>query len=123
MRNKFLLATVVWVAFITYACLAGASSIPKAAWLNIPNKDKIVHFIFYFVFTILLYKDYKVKTGSIKKAWLFAFATAVGYGIVIEICQGLFTAERSADVMDAVANTSGSVLAIFALWLREKRKK
>lgn len=122
-RNKFLLATVVWVVFITYACLASASEIPKATWLDIPNKDKIVHFIFYFVFTVLLYKDYKVKAGSLKKAWIFAFATAVGYGIIIEICQGLFTVERSPDVMDALANTSGSALAIFALWLREKRKK
>jgi VanZ family protein len=89
-------------------CLVSASSVPEAAWLNIRNKDKIVHFIFYLVFTLLLYKDYKVKTGSIKKAFVYAFATAVSYGIIIEICQGLFTDGRNADSMDVLANTSGS---------------
>jgi VanZ family protein len=122
-HNKFLLATVVWVVFITYACLAGASNIPEASWLNIPNKDKIVHFVFYFVLTLLLSKDYRVKSISTEKAWLYAFVTAVSYGVVIEIFQGLFTAERSAEVLDVVANTSGSALAIFTLWLFGKRKK
>lgn len=123
MRNKFLLATFVWVIFITYMCLVKASDIPEASWLNIPHKDKIVHFTFYFVFTFLLYKDYKLKMGGVKKAWLWAFLTAISYGIIIEICQGLFTDERSADSMDALANTSGSALAIFVLWLRQKQKK
>jgi VanZ family protein len=122
-RNKFLLATGVWTVFITYMCLVSASSVPEAAWLNIRNKDKIVHFIFYLVFTLLLYKDYKVKTGSIKKAFVYAFATAVSYGIIIEICQGLFTDGRNADSMDVLANTSGSAFAILMLWLRQKRKK
>ena len=123
MRNKFLLATIVWVIFITYACLAQAADIPKASWLNIEHKDKIVHFTFYFVLTFLLYKDFKLKTGSVNKAWLYAFLTAVIYGVVIEICQGLFTAGRSADVMDALANASGSAFAILVLWLRQKQKK
>jgi len=122
-RNKFLLATVVWVVFITYACLAAAADIPKASWLNIPHKDKVVHFIFYFIFTLLLSMDYKVRTATIKKAWIYAFATAVGYGIIIEICQKLFTNGRSADMMDVVANTSGSAFAILILWLLQKRKK
>ena len=103
-------------------CLAKASDIPEASWLNIPHKDKIVHCAFYFVLTFLLYKNYKIKMGVIKKAWLYAFLTAVSYGIIIEICQGVFTAERSADPMDALANTSGSALAIFMLWLRQKKK-
>lgn len=118
-----MLATVVWGVFVTYACLVSASSVPKVAWLDIPNKDKIVHFIFYFVFTLLLYKDYKVKAGSVKKAFIYAFATAVSYGVIIEICQKLFTDGRNADAMDVIANTSGSAFAILMLWLRQKRKK
>ncbi|MHA3789063.1 VanZ family protein [Flavobacterium hauense] len=123
MRNKFLPAAVAWGVFVTYACLAGASSIPKASWLDIDNKDKIVHFIFHFVFTILLYKTYKAKAGSSVKAYGYAFLTAAVYGVIIEICQGLFTAERSADVLDALANMLGSLTAIFMLWLRQRLKK
>lgn len=123
MRNKFLLATVIWVVFITYACLAAAADIPKASWLNVPYLDKIVHFIFYFILTLLLSIDFKVKTETIKKAWLYAFAIAVGYGIIIEICQRFLTKGRSADVIDALANMSGSAFAIFILWFLQKRKK
>ena len=103
--------------------MVSASKIPEAAWLDIPNKDKYVHFIFYFVFTLLLYKDYKVKWGVLKKSFAFAFITAVSYGVLIEICQGLFTSGRNADIFDVVANTSGSAFAIFILWLRQRLKK
>jgi len=119
----FLLATVAWVVFITYACLAEPADIPEASWLDIPHKDKIVHFIFYFVLTVLLSIDYKVRSVTIKKAWLYAFLTAVVYGVIIEICQGSFTVSRSADVLDVAANSSGSAFAIFTLWFLWKRKK
>lgn len=113
----------MWVVFITYMCMVSASQIPEASWLDIPNKDKIVHFVFYFVLTLLLYKDYKLKWGLIKKSFAYAFAIAVGYGIIIEVCQGLFTDGRNADVFDVVANTSGSVFAILILWIRQRLKK
>lgn len=122
MHNKFLLAAVIWVMFITYACLTTPANIPKASWLTIEHLDKIVHFIFYFVFTLLLSNAYRVKVHTVKKAWLYAFATAVVYGILIELCQGLFTNARSADVVDAFANTSGSAFAVFVLWLFQKKK-
>ena len=48
---------------------------------------------------------------------------AVVYGVIIEICQGLFTADRSADIMDALANTAGSALAVLVLWFLKKKKQ
>ena len=123
MRNKFLPVTVIWVMFVTYACLTAPANIPKASWINVPYADKIVHFIFYFVLTLLLSKTYRLKVATMQKAWLYAFATAVVYGILIEICQGLFTKSRSGDAIDALANTSGSAFAIFTLWFLWKRKK
>lgn len=123
MRNKYVVAVAAWLVFIAYACLSSADTIPKAAWFNIPNKDKIVHFIFYFVLTLLLIAVYKVKIISLQKAWLYAFLTAVTYGIIIEVCQGVFTVNRSADVMDGLANATGSAAAIFVLWLLQLKRK
>ena len=117
------MAVAAWAIFVAYACLSSADTIPKASWFNIPNKDKIVHFIFYFVLTLLLIAVYKTKTLSIQKAWLYAFLTAVSYGVIIEMCQGLFTVNRSADVMDALANASGSATAIFAVWFLQLKRK
>lgn len=123
MPNRFVLATIVWVLFITYMCLVSASKIPTAAWLVIPHKDKVVHFVFYFVLTLLLYKDFKLKWGVLKKSFTFAFITAVSYGVLIEICQWLFTSGRNAEILDVIANTSGSAFGILILWLRQKLKK
>ncbi len=123
MRNKYFAATVVWVVLIAYACLSPADTIPKAAWFNIPNKDKIVHFIFHFVFTLLLIAVYKANAVKTRKAWFYAFLSAVSYGIIIEVCQELFTVNRSAELMDALVNASGSAAAIFTAWLLQNAKK
>lgn len=123
MHNKFFWAAVVWTIFITYFCLTSPSQIPNASWLHVPHKDKVVHFIFYFVFTLLwsLYL-WSGNIFSSKKAIVITFLIAVIFGIFIEICQGLFTTNRSADVMDALANTAGSATAVLALWFLQKRK-
>jgi len=122
-RNIFLLAAVAWTLFITYACLTAAANVPKAAWLNIQHKDKIVHFTFYLVFTLLWVLDLiKTKRFSPKKARIVVFIIAVLFGIIIEICQGLFTKERSPDALDVLANTSGSATAILLLWIFNKKK-
>lgn len=123
MRNIFLLAAVAWTLFITYACLTAAANVPKVAWLNIQHKDKIVHFTFYLVFTLLWVLDLiKAKRFSPKKARIVVFIIAVLFGIIIEICQGLFTKERSPDALDVLANTSGSAAAILLLWIFDKKK-
>lgn len=122
MRNWILSAAIVWTLFIIYACLTKAADIPQAFWLDIPNKDKIVHFAFYFVFTLLWVRVIgQNRRFTSKQIRLYIFLSAVVFGILIEVCQGLFTTERSPDVLDALANTSGSALSVFVLWLLEKR--
>ncbi len=88
-----------------------------------PVKDKVIHGIFYFVFTILWYLGSQPMNISAEaKRRLFAFVIAVGYGILMEVCQAVITDNRSADVADAIANTIGSAIAVFVLWRYQKRK-
>lgn len=84
-------------------------------------KDKVLHGVFYFVFTLFWFLFFR-NTRHGKNLKLKVFLFAVAYGIMIEICQGLFTTERSADVFDVVANTTGSALAILVLWLADNKK-
>jgi len=90
--------------------------------IDLEHKDKFIHATFYFGFTTLWYLSLK-KGGNNAKTRLGVFAFAVGFGIVIELFQQFFTADRSADVQDAVANTVGSAIAILVLWLFEKFNK
>ncbi len=77
---------------------------------DIPYADKIVHFTFYFVAVILgsLYflslnnPWAKTLVKIIKLALLL-----VVFGMVIEVIQGTLTVNRSGDVFDAMANSTG----------------
>jgi len=83
--------------------------------------DKYVHLTFYFIFTVLWYLALRLKyIGSGTKLRFTVFLMAVVFGVLIELSQQFFTTDRSADVMDALANSSGSAIAVFALWLIAK---
>ena len=45
------------------------------------------------------------------------FLAALFYGVLIEIAQTVFTVSRKGDVLDVLANTTGSVTAAFLLRL------
>lgn len=86
-------------------------------------KDKVVHFCFYFIFTISWYLFFKrlkkLNKGNVR---LNVFLFAAGYGAFIELCQWLFTTGRTADIVDIIANTGGSAFAIGCIWLISKIK-
>ncbi len=92
--------------------------------IELPNKDKYGHFVFYFIFTLLWYTYLNLRTNiSAKRAKFISVFLAFTYGAIIEISQGLFTQGREADVMDIVFNTLGSVAGIILLWMIQKAKK
>jgi glycopeptide antibiotics resistance protein len=123
-RNKFFWAAVSWTLLITFLCLIKGKTLGDAGWLHLPYKDKYVHSTFYFVFTVLWFLHFRAQnTAGTKRLRAMVFLMAVFYGGFIEICQGLFTTDRNADILDVLANTSGSAIAVLALWLLEKRKK
>lgn len=94
--------------------MIGAGNVPKVA---VFGKDKTIHAIFYFVFSVLwflfLTKELPKLTFA-QKAW-FVLAFTFLYGGIIEICQSQFTATRQADVYDVIANISGSIVGILVL--------
>jgi VanZ family protein len=86
--------------------------------------DKYVHLTFYFIFTVLWYLTFRLRyIVSGAKIRLTIFLIAVVFGILIELAQEFFTTDRSADVNDALANSTGSALAVLVLWLIPKLKK
>ncbi|MDR0224007.1 MAG: VanZ family protein [Myroides odoratus] len=126
-RKVFFIAGLLWTCFIVYACLAEASSIPKTSFFNIPNKDKVAHFTFYFVFSVIWFlfsnkknssKKAKIRTGIV----IFTIATFLGGGV--ELGQYFFTNSRSAEWADFFANSLGSAIGIlFGLLITTHKKK
>ena len=112
----------IWTAIVTFFCLASFNELPK---IEVTNFDKLGHISFHFGITFLWFLVFKFKLlnenkKALKKAFLFSFF----YGVTIEIFQDQFTETRSGDVLDVLANTSGSVLAIlFILFCIKYTKK
>jgi len=98
-----------WTLFILYLSLKAPSGESK---FYFPNADKIVHFTFYFVFVLLWFR-YLIFNDKFKNRYkLFLVLVAVSLGIIIEIIQHYFTTTREGDVLDALANTIGSIVGI-----------
>ena len=82
---------------------------------RIPYLDKVVHFGFYFGYTVLFIISFGKETQAIKSAKklnLWAFVSAFILGGTIELLQGWLTTTRSADPMDMVFNTFGIIVAL-----------
>lgn len=123
MRNKFFWPALLWTIFVTVLCLVSSSSLESMNVVEIPYKDKVLHFVFYFVFTGSWYMHFREKYGHNMKVKLFVFLFAILYGGFIELCQLLFTNGRSADILDALANTLGSATAVTCAWLYRRFRK
>lgn len=105
-KKPTLFAAASWTLLVTVLSLISTGSFVSIANINIAYKDKIVHFIFYFVMVILWINYYNRTTT--KNSYIKVLFMTICYGILIEVCQGVFTANREADVFDAIVNAVGA---------------
>ena len=124
MRNLSFLPAAVWTLVIAVACLISSDEIEKVNFADIKYNDKFLHALFYFLFTIFWFQFLRafLKNADVRKIRIYVFLLALLYGSIIEICQATFSSGRSGDILDVVANSTGSALAILALWLFKRNK-
>ncbi len=105
--NAILIAIIVTISI----AVLSLTSIPKIDFgIQIKESDKYLHFFAYFVLSIVWYFALreKIKTPSFR---YFLIMLIIFYGIILEALQGGLTNYRTADVYDAVANTTGIIIA------------
>ena len=110
------LFTTVWALFILVLCATPGQYIPSANWLELLSFDKFVHAFIFFVLSVGLLLIAKQQSASLFKTTLLVFI-AVAYGVAIEWMQAHWFSNRSADVLDSVANSTGCAVA----WLLRKK--
>jgi len=104
--------TIVWLAIVFFLSTMKVSDMPKVSLINIPHFDKIIHFLMYFILaTIWLIDDYKQRTNFQLRKLVVVFISSAIYGISMELIQKLLVQERSGDLLDALANTFGLIVA------------
>lgn len=112
-KNLFSLLIAI---IILYLSLANSKNFDRVQ-VNIPNADKLVHFGMYFslMTAILIENRYRIKQWT---TVLLLSLIPFSYGIIIEMLQ-YFTATRTPDIQDAIADAAGVIFSL-ALWLLVK---
>ncbi len=109
-HKTYFVIAILWTSFVTTLSLITISS-ENGKSIVFDFNDKYVHFAFYLVFVIVWFW-FLIKTKFAKNAKNIALISAILYGIIMEICQGVFTTTRTPDVYDVVANTLGALSGI-----------
>ncbi|WP_367270338.1 VanZ family protein [Sulfurovum sp.] len=108
-RNKYrsVFRVLFWIALIFSYILA---IVPQEVAPQIGSlSDKGLHFLAFCILVLLLKSAYAIK-------WFQTFIVLIFYGVFIEISQ-LFTVNRSAEVLDVVADIIGIGLGLLIYFL------
>ena len=101
---------MVCITFLSLSSLSGLGNVTKT--IHIPHLDKFVHFTFYFIATILgsfSLRELKNNNLSLISTSNKMFFFSVCYGMIIEVFQYCFTANRHGDFFDFIANSIGAL--------------
>ena len=100
--NPYIILIIIIILSLT-----PSNEFPENDKFSIPNLDKIIHFIMYFVLTFsLLYKNI-TKLSKIRKINIYILIFASLFGILMEILQHVMNLGRDANFYDFLANESG----------------
>ncbi|MDR4987531.1 MAG: VanZ family protein [Bacteroidales bacterium] len=93
--------------------------------MSIPHFDKIVHFVIFFVFGMLLLVGFiKTKKPSVpvNRYMVLCLITGIVYGGLTEYLQHCCFTLRHGNIADFYANSAGTFFGVFAVVLVRKLK-
>lgn len=106
-----------WAILLVCLSLAPAESIPSMGFFT---WDKLLHAASYFTLTVLLVWAYAGRLSLCGASLAWISAPAILFGGLMEICQGLLTTNRTAELGDFLANGTGVIAAMAALALKDR---
>ena len=112
MKNflKYNWPSILWAAFILVICLMPGRHVPR---ITIPHFDKVVHTAIYLIFGALTYYGWTRQHGfeSLHQKTLIKIIILLSlYGFTVEILQETLTVDRHFELLDELANATGSVI-------------
>lgn len=102
------LAALGWAAAMAWGCLQEAGG-AAPGWWRLPHIDKLAHAGMHGLLAWLLWRG---AGRAAARSGLAIVALCAGYGLAIEWAQWQFTVTRSAEILDALANTLGAALGL-----------
>jgi VanZ family protein len=106
---------VSWAVIIIILSVMPTNELNSHMLSIVPYEDKIMHFIFYGIFSFLLIRALIIYYKKSRPAWLLALVTFIiifFFGMILEIIQAKFTSYRQGDIIDMVFDLAGCLFAI-----------
>lgn len=102
---------------LVWLSLAADPPQPQLSW---PHKDKFGHALAYGLMTLLGAWAWSRGRSITSKGLLLGLISAMIFGVLMEVLQGLLTPHRQAEWLDLVANLAGGLLmcALCLMWLK-----
>jgi VanZ family protein len=105
--------SIITTLAILYLSLAKASTFSKVSVFGFPHLDKVVHICMYFgLMTVLLFENRSSLKSN--RSIILLSIIPLAYGILMELLQSWLTTTRKGDVIDAVFDLVGILLAMIA---------
>lgn len=115
--NKKIVLTIICAIYLVILLIGAFTAIPGSASDSLPGADKGLHFVGFFVLTILLIFTFRNYTD--KRVYLKSLAAAIAVGIIIEAVQ-LFIPARTFSWLDIAADLGGIFLGMVLAWTFSK---
>ena len=96
--------TALYFLLCCYLFFLPGNELPQEDWLDRIYFDKWVHVGLFVVLTLLLGWS---GFAQGRRQWLWIALVCVAFGLSVEIIQGLWVVNRSADVLDFVSDSFG----------------
>jgi VanZ family protein len=112
---------ILWGIFILVATLTPGKSLPSSSLFKF---DKLIHLFIFFGFTWLVLRGFYLRATNKNPLrgilYLLIALFTILFGILIEIIQN-YIPDRSADINDVIANTSGVFLAQLLFYFTHRK--
>ena len=121
-RAKRYIPAIALTLLIPLLSLINPKQLPDASALHFAGMDKVIHMLMYAALTTAWVFALPARThANIRWMLTLAFLTSL-YGMLLEICQFFFTVSRSMEMLDAVANLTGTIIAAMTIYWLKRRK-
>ncbi len=118
-----LVKSIIWSLIILLSGILPGNKIGRVALLEIKYMDKFLHFLMYFVFSLILYYDLRKYINALKSKYygfFYIFFISFIWGIIIELIQYYLLSSRQGSVADVMANAGGIFAGILLILITGK---
>ena len=113
----------IYPSLIWFLIIFVGSILPSSNIQDIEVSDKLIHFVFYAVFSFFLFLfSHNVNFGldTLIKKWTFVFSIGTLLGFIIEWIQYVLIPSRSGEWLDILANTIGLIAMLVIIYLLKR---